>query len=135
VKINPDSELTAGQMETLRTKLERARQDIFERARRRRPSTDGDPLEQGGAAGDPADQAEATFEQSLSAHLNESDRRRLQDINAALERMDEGTYGLCLGSGDPIGFDRLNVEPWARYSLAYQELAEAASGNGPPPSL
>ena len=45
--------------------------------------------------------------------------------------MSEGTYGLCEGTGEPIGYSRLKLRPWARYSVEYQEeLERAERGRG-----
>jgi DnaK suppressor protein len=46
------------------------------------------------------------------------------EIEAALKRMDDGSYGLCEGTDEPIGFRRLEVRPWTRYSIGYQEQVE-----------
>jgi DnaK suppressor protein len=136
VKVNPRSELTEEQFAILREKLMKARREIFERRRVRQPPGGGDPLEQGTPPGDAGDLAETSFEQSLMAELGESERNRLHDINDALDRMEQGRYGLCEATNEPIGFDRLSVEPWARYTSAYQERLEAETGVGRnPPSL
>jgi DnaK suppressor protein len=135
MKANPKSGLTEEQLASLHGSLMKARKEIFERARRRRPVSEGDPLEQGAAAGDAADRAEVTFEQSLAAELVDGDRRRLQEIDDALARLERGSYGVCQGTGEPIGFDRLSVEPWARYTSAYQEELESAAGIRHPPSI
>jgi DnaK suppressor protein len=41
-----------------------------------------------------------------------------------LEKFDSGEYGLCEGTEDPIGYPRLKVRPWARYSIDYAEEKE-----------
>ena len=46
-------------------------------------------------------------------------------IEDALRRMEEGTYGLCQWSGEPIALPRLRFLPWARYSLDVQEKIES----------
>jgi DnaK suppressor protein len=124
MKTDPGSGLTEQQTAQLRTQLENARRQLLERTRQRRPRSDGDPLAQGEPTGDPADQAELTFEQSVTVELNEADRRRLREIADALTRMDEGRYGICEGTGEPIGFKRLSTTPWARYTSEYQQLLE-----------
>jgi DnaK suppressor protein len=133
MKIDPRSELTAAQVSELEAKLKRAREDVVKR--RRRPVMGRDPLEQGEAAGDSMDQAEATYEQTLSSELNEADTHRVREIDDALARIQDGTYGVCEGTGDPIGYDRLSVEPWTRFTLAYQEeleIAERGDSRRPP---
>ena len=56
---------------------------------------------------------------------SEEDRYKLLLIEEALQRMDEGTYGLCQWSGAPISFPRLQFIPWARYSINVQEKIES----------
>jgi DnaK suppressor protein len=46
------------------------------------------------------------------------------EVEAALKRMDDGTYGLCEGTDESIGFRRLEARPWTRYSVGYQEQLE-----------
>jgi DnaK suppressor protein len=50
----------------------------------------------------------------------------LREIDRALAKMNEGEYGLCEGTGEPIGYSRLKLRPWARFSVAYQEELERA---------
>jgi DnaK suppressor protein len=132
VKANPRNGLTDDQLAGLRARLMKAKREIFERTRAHRPVSEGDPIELGVPIGDAADQAEVTFEQSLAAELAESDRRRVQEIDDALARMEQGTYGICDGTGEPIGFERLSAQPWARYTGAYQEQLERATGHHAP---
>ncbi|HYU31035.1 MAG TPA: TraR/DksA family transcriptional regulator [Thermoanaerobaculia bacterium] len=56
---------------------------------------------------------------------SEEDRQKLLLIEEALQRMAEGTYGLCQWSGEPISRARLQFIPWARYSIDVQEKMEA----------
>jgi DnaK suppressor protein len=133
MKIDPSSELTAEQISALKEKLVQARREVVGRGRR--PVQGHDPLEQNDPLGDSIDQAEATYEQSVSSEQSNSDSQRLHDIDDALARIEAGTYGVCEGTGEPIGFARLKVTPWARYTREYQEELEAASGAGHPPTL
>ncbi len=57
--------------------------------------------------------------------LTDLDRRRLLEVEAALGRMAEGSYGECEESGDPIPFARLHAEPTTRYTVEAQELVES----------
>jgi RNA polymerase-binding protein DksA len=56
---------------------------------------------------------------------SEEDRETLLLIEEALQRMDEGTYGLCQWSGEPIPLPRLRLIPWARYSAEVQARVES----------
>lgn len=57
--------------------------------------------------------------------LTDIDRRRLFEVEAALSRMADGSYGECEESGDPIPFARLLAEPTTRYTVEAQELLES----------
>ena len=57
--------------------------------------------------------------------LTDIDRRRLFEVEAALSRMADGSYGDCEESGDPIPFARLLAEPTTRYTVEAQELLES----------
>jgi len=64
-----------------------------------------------------ADQGSDEYDQSLSLGLAESQRKLLAEINEALQRIDQGVYGICEITGGPIGLNRLNATPWAKLSV------------------
>jgi DnaK suppressor protein len=72
--------------------------------------------------------------ESLLRH-NEADYKELDDVRAALERMENGTFGKCLDCGKPIPDARLIAIPWAKYCLEDQQLHDEALGDGPSPTL
>lgn len=72
-----------------------------------------------------ADHGSDNFEQDFTLALVESERRELFEIDRALVRLEQGTYGICEGTGDPIPRPRLEAIPWARYSVEYQRKLEA----------
>ena len=72
-----------------------------------------------------ADHGSDNFEQDLSLSLVESERKELEDIESALERIDAGTYGVCMGTGEQIPRARLEAIPYTRYSIEYQRRIEA----------
>jgi len=72
-----------------------------------------------------ADHGSDNFDQDLTLGLVENELRELAEIDGALARIDEGTYGICLGTGSPIGTPRLEAIPWARYSVEFQRRVEA----------
>ncbi len=61
----------------------------------------------------PGDIATATFDRELDEGLEEGAERRLQQIDAALQRIDDGSYGICAVCGKPITEQRLRAVPWA----------------------
>jgi DnaK suppressor protein len=56
--------------------------------------------------------------------LVDSERRILVEVNDALSRIEDGTYGICEGRGEPIPKQRLKAIPWARYCVACATLLE-----------
>ncbi len=72
----------------------------------------------------PADIGSDNFEHEFTLGLLESERALLNEINEALERIENGSYGVCLGTGDQIGKSRLRARPWCKYCIEYQKLIE-----------
>ncbi len=64
-----------------------------------------------------ADTGTASYEQEFTLGLVESERRMLREIDEALDRIEKGTYGVCIESGEPIGRPRLEAKPWAKHSI------------------
>ena len=64
-----------------------------------------------------ADVGSDNYEQEFTLGLVESERRLLREIDEALVRIANGTYGVCVVSGTPIGKPRLEVQPWAKYCI------------------
>lgn len=102
----------------LRTELLRARQEHDSAARR--------PHERGGA--DLVDIADDEVE--LTTLLGELaiEESELNEIDAALQRLADGTYGVCEATGEAIAPERLRVLPWTRYSVAEAARRELAAG-------
>ena len=68
----------------------------------------------------------ATFEQEITMNLrmSERDNNLLKKINAALERIENGTYGYSVVSGDEIGLSRMMARPLATMTIEEQEEYE-----------
>jgi RNA polymerase-binding protein DksA len=60
-----------------------------------------------------ADTATETYGRELDYTLEENSEHVLADIDAALKRIEEGTYGICTNCGEPIAVERLEALPWA----------------------
>jgi RNA polymerase-binding transcription factor len=60
-----------------------------------------------------ADTAMETVDREIDYTLEEHDERLLEAIDAALARIDAGTYGICVNCGRPIAPERLEAMPWA----------------------
>lgn len=71
-----------------------------------------------------ADLGTDNYEQEFALGLMDSERRLLTEIDDALQRIEEGTYGTCEGTGKPIPKARLKAQPWARYCVDYARMVE-----------
>ncbi len=80
--------------------------------------TDIDPL------ADEVDVANRHSEQAYLIRFADKERKLLREIDHAIEKMRDGEYGLCEGTDEAIGFPRLSVRPWTRYSVRYKEELE-----------
>lgn len=72
----------------------------------------------------PADIGTDNYEQEFTLGLLESERSLLKEINEALQRIEEGTFGVCVGTGKPIGKARLMARPWSKYCIDYARMVE-----------
>lgn len=114
-----DDTLTPAQLSALRTLLTERRAALTKITARRVGEARGDQP-------DPMDAATDATGDDENILLSERDRALVREIDAALARMDQGTYGLSEASGDPIGYPRLSVVPWARLTVREAEEAERA---------
>ncbi|MBN1343086.1 MAG: TraR/DksA C4-type zinc finger protein [Phycisphaerae bacterium] len=71
-----------------------------------------------------ADLGSDNFEQEFTLGLIENSHAVLREIDEALQRIDEGGYGVCLGTGRPISKARLKAKPWAKYCIEYARKLE-----------
>ena len=72
-----------------------------------------------------ADHGSDNFEQDFTLSLVEEERKELGEIDAALARVRDGSYGICAGTGEPIALARLEAIPYTRHSIEYQRKLEA----------
>ena len=73
---------------------------------------------------DPADRATIEEEHALELRTRDRERKLLKKVQAAIKRIDEGDYGYCEETGEPIGVRRLLARPTATLSLEAQERRE-----------
>ena len=70
------------------------------------------------------DRASNEADQSLELRTRDRMRKLIKKINQALDRIENGTYGYCEETGEPIGLDRLEARPIATLSIEAQERHE-----------
>lgn len=73
---------------------------------------------------DIADRATSESERALELRTRDRQRKLVSKIDSALKRLDEGEYGYCEQTGEPIGVARLDARPIATLSLEAQEQHE-----------
>ena len=73
---------------------------------------------------DPADRATIEEEHALELRTRDRERKLLKKVQAAIKRIDDGDYGFCEETGDPIGVARLMARPTATLSLEAQQRRE-----------
>ena len=73
---------------------------------------------------DLADRATSETDRALELRARDRQRKLIAKIDAALARIEEGTYGFCEDTGEPIGLKRLDARPIATLSLEAQERHE-----------
>jgi RNA polymerase-binding protein DksA len=71
-----------------------------------------------------AETATATLDREIDYTLEENSEHVLRDIEGALERIEEGTYGTCVSCARTIAEDRLAAIPWATYCIDCKRLQE-----------
>ncbi|MEW6376403.1 MAG: TraR/DksA family transcriptional regulator [Thermodesulfobacteriota bacterium] len=66
---------------------------------------------------DIGDEAANIYNKQILLSLNENERMRLQEVDESLDRIGNGTYGICEECGEPIGLKRLEVRPVAKHCV------------------
>jgi RNA polymerase-binding protein DksA len=117
---------SAGEIDNqeFQTLLEQRRGEIFARSNATR-SNIGEQLEQSAGPGDEADLSVMDTSADYFLRLADNERREMLEIEAALERIHRGTYGLCENCGNPIAAERLRKLPTARLDIDCQSSLEA----------
>lgn len=101
-----------------RTRITRIIQNIEDASR------DGISREHGADLSSYAESGTDSFEMETALNIAGAESERVMEIEAALQRIQKGTYGICEGSGKPIPRKRLEVFPAARYCVEYQGMLE-----------
>ena len=116
--------LTAKDMRRLQRRLEEERRGLLARLRHHvgEATEDTEPLT------DEMDIASRHQDQALLLRLADKERKLLAEIDHALAKFGEDTYGICEGTGEPIGVKRLEARPWTRFSIQYKERLERERG-------
>jgi RNA polymerase-binding transcription factor DksA len=118
-----EAEDARGHLAAERERLERVRAG-FEAERLHEETGDDSTSELSHFQQHEADVGSETFEREKDFSILEQVEAELADVERALRRLDEGTYGSCEACGQHIADDRLAAQPAARFCIEHQEVAE-----------
>ena len=108
------------QREYFRRKLMKWREDILKEAQETLAHLQQENL----AEPDIADRASTETERSIELRARDRQRKLIAKIDAALKRIEDGSYGYCEETGEPISLKRLEARPIATLSIEAQERHE-----------
>jgi DnaK suppressor protein len=125
---NTNEEVTTIDLEVQKKRLLDERKHLLHdiEVKEQQVAENGDDLdpERGGVGNHMADDANETFEQEAMLTLEQSIRRKLDQVNTALRKIEEGTYGICDNCGKPINPARLEARPSSLLCINCQQLQD-----------
>lgn len=116
---SPDDYMSPRQLEFFKQRLLEMKAQLLDNA-----SQTSQHLQEQEATPDPTDRATLEEEYALELRTRDRERKLLQKIDQAVQRIDNGAYGYCEDTGEPIGVHRLIARPTATLSLEAQERRE-----------
>ncbi len=114
--------MNAKMKEYFRQKLVSWRQDLLKES----SQTLNNLQNENEAKPDITDRASEEIDRSFELRTRDRERKLINKIDAALQRIEDGSYGYCDETGDPISIKRLEARPVATLSLEAQEMHEKA---------
>lgn len=114
------SQIPAPLLKECRDKLLKAKSELLNRVKESRFDLNAD--EKGG---DEADQTVRVLAEAEALSMHERLRFQLTEIETALARIENGSYGVCEETEEPIEHDRLKAIPWTRLSIEGAEIRES----------
>jgi len=119
-KAASDTKITEKVIKDCRDKLLKSKMDLLNRVKEAR-----EKLDLGEKGGDEADQTMRLLAEQEMLNLNDRLRSQLYEIESALGRIDNGTFGFCEETEEPIEVERLRAIPWTRLSIEGAEIRES----------
>ncbi|MFN0116918.1 MAG: TraR/DksA family transcriptional regulator [Elusimicrobiota bacterium] len=108
-----------GNIDGYREKLEEMRDDLIKTLKKKKDEAFTDE-----GVGDEADVAVRSVQRDLVFGQTDNEQRLLDEVEAALRRIEKGTYSICEGNGEKIPVLRLKAMPYARYCIKCQSRFE-----------
>jgi DnaK suppressor protein len=118
-KGSEDDYMNSDHLEFFRAKLLQMKAELLVNA-----NQTSQHLQEQEATPDPADRATLEEEYALELRTRDRERKLLMKIESTLRKLDDGNYGYCEDTGEPIGLPRLVARPTASMSLEAQERRE-----------
>ena len=114
-----DDYMNADQLEFFKDRLLQMQQELLSNA-----DATTNHLQEQEATPDPADRATLEEEYALELRTRDRERKLLQKIQSTLKKIEDGSYGYCEDTGEPIGVKRLLARPTATLTVEAQERRE-----------
>ncbi len=130
------AKLTPAELAEFRRQLLEQEQQLISEMRAGRQRANVESFTQ--LAGETRDAGDASVADATTDSVNaerERDSDELREVQAALERIESGTYGFCMKCGEPIDPQRLRALPTARYDLQHEAERERREGQANRPTL
>ena len=116
----PESEyMNAAQLAFFRERLARMKQELLDNA-----GLTSEHLRENDVVPDPADRATIEEEHALELRTRDRERKLMKKIDESLASIEDGSYGFCEETGEPIGLPRLLARPTATLSVEAQQRRE-----------
>jgi RNA polymerase-binding transcription factor DksA len=128
--------LSAQDLSAFRQQLAGRERQLLDELRSQKMRAESEPFQQ--TAGDVPDAGDASVADSATDGLSaarQRDYEELRDVQDALTRIENGSYGTCLQCGEPIDPDRLRAYPAAKYDIKHQQQVERRDGAPATPTL
>jgi DnaK suppressor protein len=116
----PEKEyMNAAQLAFFRDRLEKMKQELLANA-----DLTSEHLRESDVVPDPADRATIEEEHALELRTRDRERKLMKKIDESIMHIDDGSYGYCEETGEPIGIPRLLARPTATLSVEAQQRRE-----------
>ena len=119
LKMSDKDYMNAAQLAFFRDRLEKMKQELLANA-----DLTSEHLRESDVVPDPADRATIEEEHALELRTRDRERKLMKKIDESIMHIDDGSYGYCEETGEPIGIPRLLARPTATFSVEAQQRRE-----------
>jgi DnaK suppressor protein len=119
LKMSEKDYMNAAQLAFFRDRLEKMKQELLANA-----DLTSEHLRESDVVPDPADRATIEEEHALELRTRDRERKLMKKIDESIMHIDDGSYGYCEETGEPIGIPRLLARPTATLSVEAQQRRE-----------